>query len=108
MSWEILREIAVWVLMLSGGIFAVIGAIGVLRFPDFWSRLHAGSVSESAGLILLLAGMSLHSGFTLVSLKLVLIGVFIFITGSTSTHAVANAAMVSGLKPSSDVDEDKP
>ncbi|MFT7593391.1 MAG: multicomponent Na+:H+ antiporter subunit G [Paracoccaceae bacterium] len=88
-----------WVLIVSGSFFVVIGAVGTLRFPDFWSRLHAASITDSAGVILLLAGMALHAGPGLVTVKLVIILVFLFITGPTSTHAVANAAFVSGLKP---------
>ena len=57
-------------------------------------------------MILLLAGMAIQSGLSLVAIKLILIGIFLFVTGPTATHAVANAAMVSGLKPTSDVDED--
>ena len=91
-------DVIAWVLIVAGGVFAVIGALGALRFPDFWSRLHAASVTDSAGVILLLIGMALHEGATPVTFKLFLIGVFLFITGPTSTHAVANAAWVSGLK----------
>lgn len=50
-------------------------------------------------MILLLAGMALQAGVSLITIKLILIGVFLFITGPTATHAVANAALVSGLKP---------
>jgi len=107
MSWELLLHILAWVLIVAGGVFSVIGAIGMLRFPDFWSRLHAASVAESAGMILLLAGMALYAGWGLVAVKLVLIGIFLFLTGPTSTHAVANAAFVSGLRPTSDVDLDE-
>ena len=88
-----------WALILGGTFFTVVGAIGTLRFPDFWARLHAASVTESAGVILLLAGLCLHAGWTLVTVKLIFIGVFLFITGPTSTHAIANAALVSGLRP---------
>ncbi len=88
-----------WALILSGSFFALTGAIGTIRFPDFWSRLHAASVTDSAGVILMFAGMCLQSGFTLVTVKLIIIGIFLFITGPTSTHAVANAALVSGLRP---------
>ena len=77
----------------------MIGAIGTLRFPDFWARLHAASVTESAGVILLLSGLCIQAGFTLVTFKLLIIGAFLFITGPTSTHAIANAALISGLKP---------
>ncbi|MGI9400899.1 MAG: monovalent cation/H(+) antiporter subunit G [Rhizobiaceae bacterium] len=94
-----LVEIISWILIVSGGAFSVIGAIGQLRFPDFWARLHAASVSDSAGMILLIAGMILQSGVSLIAAKLIIIGAFLYITGATSTHAVASAALVSGLKP---------
>lgn len=89
----------VWTLILSGSFFTIVGAIGIVRFPDFWARLHAASVSDSAGVILLLAGMCVYAGWGLVTIKLVAIGLLLFITGPTSTHAVANAALVSGLRP---------
>ncbi|GHA45547.1 sodium:proton antiporter [Amylibacter ulvae] len=92
-------EIISWILILSGSFFSIVGALGSLRFPDFWSRLHAASVTDSGGMILLLAGMCVQAGLGLITVKLILIGVFLFITGPTATHAVANAAFVSGLKP---------
>jgi len=94
-----LVDIVTWALILAGSVFAVIGAVGTLRFPDFWSRLHAASITDSAGMILLLAGMGVYAGLSLVTVKLVIIGIFLFITGPTATHAVANAALVSGLRP---------
>ena len=104
---DLIIEVLSWILILSGGAFTLIGAIGTLRFPDFWSRLHAASVSESAGMILLILGMCLQAGLTLITVKLLLIGAFIFITGPTSTHAVASAAHKSGAKPDSDEDAQK-
>jgi len=92
-------EILSWTLIVGGCAFLIIGAIGTFRFPDFWSRLHAVSVTDSGGMILLTAGMILQAGFTLVAVKLVLIGIFLFITGPTATHAVANAALISGFLP---------
>lgn len=96
---NLLIEILSWILIVSGGIFSIIGAVGQLRFPDFWARLHAASVSDSAGMILLIAGMILQTGVSLITVKLIIIGAFLYITGATSTHAVASAALVSGLKP---------
>ena len=90
---------ASWFFIVSGSVFVVIGSFGTLRFPDFWSRLHAASITDSAGVILLILGMCLYSGATLITVKLIIIGVFLFITGPTSTHAVANAALVTGLRP---------
>lgn len=92
-------EIISWAFMISGSFFVLIGAIGTLRFPDFWARLHAISITDSAGVILLFAGMCMQAGFTLITVKLVIIAVFLFITGPTATHAIANAALVSGLRP---------
>ncbi len=88
-----------WILILAGSVFLVTGAIGLIRFPDFWSRLHALSVLDSAGVLLLLAGMCIQGGWSLVTVKLVIIGLFLLITGPTATHALANAAFVSGLRP---------
>lgn len=93
------QEIASWTLILSGSFFTIIGAVGTLRFPDFWSRLHAASITDSGGVLLIFAGMCVQSGFTLITVKLIIIGVFLLITGPTSTHAIANAALVSGLRP---------
>lgn len=96
---DLIIEIASWALMLSGSFFVLVGAFGTWRFPDFWSRLHAASVTDSAGMILLMLGMCLQAGISLITVKLIVIGVFLFITGPTATHAVANAALVSGLRP---------
>ncbi len=91
-----------WISIVSGSIFLIIGATGIIRFPDFWSRLHAAAIVDSAGAGLLLFGMALQAGLTFVTVKLVLIGVFLLITGPTATHAVANAAFVSGSRPLGD------
>lgn len=96
---EIIVQGLSWLFILSGSFFVIIGALGILRFPDFWARLHAASVTDSAGMILLLLGMAMQAGLTLVTVKLIIIGIFLFITGPTATHAVANAALVSGLRP---------
>jgi multicomponent Na+:H+ antiporter subunit G len=96
---EIVRDVISWALILSGGFFTIVGAFGIWRFRDFWARLHAASVTDSAGVILLMAGMCVQAGFTLVTVKLIIIGIFLFITGPTATHAVGNAALVSGLRP---------
>ena len=98
-DYQGIYEFISWILIVGGTFFVMIGAIGTLRFPDFWARLHAASVTESAGVILLLSGLCIQAGFTLVTFKLLIIGIFLFITGPTSTHAIANAALISGLKP---------
>lgn len=99
MDWTLLRDIFGWGFILAGAFFVIVGAFGTLRFPDFWSRLHAASITDSAGVILMFVGMGIEAGFGLVTVKLAIIGIFLFITGPTATHAVANAALVSGLRP---------
>ena len=76
----LLIDILSWAMILAGSFFVIIGAVGILRFPDFWSRLHAASVTESAGMILLLIGMALQTGWTLIAFKLGVIGIFMLIT----------------------------
>ncbi len=100
---DLIILVASWAFIAGGSLFLIIGAIGAYRFPDFWTRLHAVSVIDTGGVLLLTAGMVLQSGFTLVTFKLVLIGLFLFITGPTASHAVANAALVSGLMPKGEV-----
>ena len=95
----ILVDALSWIFLLSGSAFMLIGAIGSVRFPDFWTRLHAVSVTDTGGVLLLSAGMVMQAEFSLVTFKLVLIAVFIFITGPTASHAIANAALISGLLP---------
>ena len=73
----------------------------MLRFTDFWARLHAASVIESGGVIFLLLGMCLQASDWLIFFKLAFIGLFLFITGPTATHAVAKAALSDQSKKNS-------
>ena len=88
-----------WIAMLGGGFFLFVGALGMVRLPDFWSRLHAASIIDSAGMGLILVGLALQGGLTLATAKLLLILLFLAVTGPTAAHAVANAAFVSGSRP---------
>ena len=94
---DIIINSASAILMGAGSIFILIGALGLVRLPDFYTRMHAAGVTDTLGAELLLLGMMLQAGLSLVTLKLVLISSFIFFTSPTSTHAVANAARVMGL-----------
>lgn len=88
-----------WLFLVGGGFFCVVGAVGMLRMPDFYTRMHAASVIETLGAGLILLGLMLQAGFTLVAVKLLMVGVLIFFASPTATHALARAAMVRGLKP---------
>ena len=71
----------------------------MLRMPDFFTRMHAASVIDTLGAGLIIVGLILQSGFTLASLKLVILGLLIFFTSPTASHALANAALERGAKP---------
>lgn len=97
-----------WALLVGGGFFCIVGAIGMLRMPDFYTRMHAASVTETLGAGLILAGLLLQAGLTLVGAKLVMMGLLIFFASPTATHALARAAMTRGLEPLLAPTEDEP
>ncbi|PWG65129.1 monovalent cation/H(+) antiporter subunit G [Sediminicurvatus halobius] len=99
---ELLVNILSAVLLLTGGVFAVIGGLGLLRFPDFYTRLHAGGVTDTLAPLLIVAGLVLQSGFSLLSLKLLLILLFLLFTTPTASHALARAALAEGIQPQTD------
>lgn len=88
-----------WLLLATGSFFCLVGGIGLLRMPDFYTRMHASSLIETLGAGLILLGLLLQAGFTLVAAKLVMIGLLIFFTSPTASHALARAALLRGLKP---------
>ena len=88
-----------WACLVGGGFFCIVGAVGLLRMPDFYTRMHAASVIETLGAGPILLGLMLQAGFTLIAVKLLMVGVLIFFVSPTATHALARAAMVRGLKP---------
>lgn len=88
-----------WVLILGGGLAVLTTALGFIRLPDFFSRTHAVGVLDTLGAGLVLGGLGLQSGFSLVTAKLALILVFILITGATAMHALARAAEQTGVRP---------
>jgi multicomponent Na+:H+ antiporter subunit G len=88
-----------WILLLAGSFFLVVGAIGLNRMPDVFSRLQATGVSDTAGAGFLLLGMMLQAGFTLVTVKLIFLLVIFLFTAPVATHAVTRAALSVGVKP---------
>jgi multicomponent Na+:H+ antiporter subunit G len=92
-------DVLSWILLVSGAAFCLIGALGLLRMPDFYTRMHAASVTDTLGAGLLLLGMMLQAGANLVAVKLAFIGILLFFTSPTATHALARAARVRGVQP---------
>ena len=96
---ELLLDGLSWLCLLGGGGFLLIGGIGVIRMPDFYTRMHATSLTDTLGMGLIIIGLMLQAGWTLVLFKLFLIMVFMLITSPTAAHALARAALVSNPKP---------
>jgi multicomponent Na+:H+ antiporter subunit G len=82
-----------------GCFFVFVSAVGVVRFPDFYSRMHPAGKCDTLGQSMILAGLIIYEGFSFVSIKLLLVILFIFIANPTATHAIARAAYTAGLKP---------
>jgi len=95
----LIRAIASCASIVAGLFFVLAGTLGVLRLPDFYTRLHAAGMTDTLGSELVLLGLIIQSGFTQMSLKLLLVAFFLLITSPTATHAVAHAAYKAGLKP---------
>lgn len=92
-------DIVSWILIIAGSFFVATGGIGLLRMPDIFARLHAAGVTDTMGAGLILVGLMVQAGFSLVTVKLVLILIFFFLTGPTASHALAHAALLSGYRP---------
>ncbi len=99
---ELFLDVATWILMLSGCFFVLITGYGLLKFPDLYTRIHAGGMADTLATFLIFGGLALQSGFTLVTVKLFFIVAFLFLTSPTSTYALAQATFVAGLKPKLD------
>lgn len=95
---EGLRDILVWVCLVGGGLFSVIGGIGLLRMPDFYTRTHAASLTDTMGATLILLGLAIHNGIDLITVKLAVVFLFLFLTSPTAAHALVKAAYSKGLE----------
>lgn len=99
MTLGLIADAASWILIVTGSIGLIISTFGLVRLPDFYTRIHAAGVTDTIGAELVILGLVIQAGLSLVSVKLLLIGLFLFFTSPTATHAVVNAAFTAGLKP---------
>ena len=90
-----------------GVIALLIGSLGLVRLPDLFSRTHAVGMMDTAGVGLIILGLIVHEGLTLISFKLALVGIFLFFTSPIATHALAQGAFRSGLRPVTHDPQDK-
>ena len=96
---DLALDIVSWIFLLSGSFFGMTGALGLLRFPEFFSRIHAASLTDTLGASLILIGLMFQAGWTMALPKLILILIFSLLAGTTASHAMAKAALKSGLRP---------
>ncbi len=88
-----------WAALLTGGFLIITGGIGMLRFPDLYTRMHAAGVTDTGGAGLVLFGLMLQAGLTIVTVKLTLILWVLLFTGPVASHVLAKAALHGKLKP---------
>ena len=94
-----IRTIITGIFLALGCFLLVVASIGVIRFPDFFSRMHAAGKADTMGQTLILLGLIIYAGFSLVSIKLILIMGLVYIINPTAAHFLAKAAYVRGVKP---------
>jgi len=78
-------------LVLGGLFFLVVGTVGLIRFPDMLTRMHSVAKCDTLGAALILIALVIYNGLNIVSLKLILIILFIWLTNPTATHLIAKA-----------------
>lgn len=103
-----LIDVLSWLSLLAGIGFALIGGVGLLRMPDLYTRLHAASVTDTLGAGLILLGLMLQAGWTLITVKLLLILGFLWFTGPITSHALARAALTDPTHPRPLLHEEPP
>ena len=98
----LILDLLTWVFLIGGAAFSIIGGIGIVRMPEFYSRLHGGGVTDTLGASLIMIGLMFQTGFTLATIKLVIILFFLLIVSPSSCHALAKSAIIQGLIPVTD------
>jgi len=94
----LLADVLTWLFLLVGMALLVIGAVGLLRMPDVYARMHPAGVVDTGAAGLILCGLMFQGGFSMVTVKLVLVLVFLWLTSPTATHALAVAARLRELQ----------
>jgi multicomponent Na+:H+ antiporter subunit G len=98
MSIDFLLDLASGVLLLAGSLLVLSGGVGLVRFPDFYTRIHAVGLTDSAGAGLILGGLLMQTTNWATAVRLVLILLFMLLTGPTATHVLAQAARRDGVQ----------
>lgn len=101
-------DVLVATMLAGGGFFVFVGGVGAIRMPDLYTRLHATSLTDTLGSILILTALMLHAGLSLVTLKLGAVLLFLLLTSPTAAYALANAALLAGHRPALATDQRPP
>ena len=104
---QFLLDMVSWVLLTAGGVFVLIGGIGALRMPNLYARMHAASVTDTMGAVLVMSGIMLQAGLSLATIKLIAILLFLLLTSPTSSNALASAALLAGTRPFAEAGQDE-
>ena len=96
---ELAQDLITWACLLSGGCLIVITGIGLNRMPDMFTRIHGAGISDTLGSALILLGLAVQEGVTLVTVKLGTILLFLLLTGPVAAHALARAAAAHEIEP---------
>ena len=99
---EILLNVSSGLFLLIGSFLCLTGGIGILRFPDFYTRMHAVGVTETLATAMILIGLILHNPNFLIDVKLLIILLMTLFLSPTASHALANAAMNDELSTQKD------
>ena len=95
----LLTDALSWVLLVAGTLVVVAGGIGVLRLPDVYTRLHAAGMTDTLGAFLVLTGLAVQAGWSLVAVKLIMIWLLLLLTTPVASHALARAALAGDVEP---------
>ena len=98
MTLPVVLNVLSWICLVTGSLFCIIGAVGLLRMPDFYTRTHAAGITDTMGATLVLVGLMFQAGLTLVLVKLIMILLFMYLVGPAAGHALFKAAYAQGVK----------
>lgn len=96
---SLIKDVLSGVFLIIGAGSCLIGAVGMIRFPDFFTRLHAASLIDTVGIGFIFLALMIQAGFTLISVKLLFVLILMFFLSPLATHAAARAALYAKIKP---------
>jgi multicomponent Na+:H+ antiporter subunit G len=95
----VIADVLGWACIVSGSVFITIGGVGLLRLPDFYTRIHAAGITDTVGSWLIVIGLMFQAGPTLVTARLAILLFLLVATSPLASHALAKAAYLRGLDP---------